>query len=205
LNKNFETKKALWMDNCIPSWLNQLLIDEYYIKISLVLLALDFGSSGSILGKSLIVGWIDTPIIFIGISLIGIKIMKLDSNTSIVLSAATSICGASAANAVGSTLNASKDAITYSIAIMGIFTVPLIPLMPIIHAQVLNKFINGWNDSVCGAWIGGSIDTTGAVIASAAIVSDEAKTVAAVVKMLQNCLTGPICLGLAVAQLLKKK
>jgi len=54
------------------------------------------------------------------------------------------------------------------------------------------------SDAVGGAWIGGTVDTTGAVIAASDIISDDAKQVSAIVKMLQNCLIGPICLIIAI-------
>ena len=48
------------------------------------------------------------------------------------------------------------------------------------------------SQDVMGAWIGGCIDTTGAVIASASIAGTEALNTAAVVKMLQNASIAPI-------------
>jgi uncharacterized membrane protein YadS len=123
---------------------------------------------------------------------------------SLVTAAAVSICGSSAVNAMGSTIAAKKDAIFYPIAVMGLFTVPLIPLMPVLFDKLLRlKF--GWNDDQGGAWIGGTIDTTGAVMASASIINSEARTSAAIVKMLQNCLIGPICLGVILVSFCRKR
>jgi uncharacterized membrane protein YadS len=51
---------------------------------------------------------------------------------------------------------------------------------------------------VAGAWFGGSVDSTGAVIASASIYNDpQAISTAAVVKMMQNVLIGPISVAMA--------
>ena len=54
-------------------------------------------------------------------------------------------------------------------------------------------------ESILGAWIGGFVDTTGAVVASASILQDKAglKTgvkTASLMKMIQNILIGPIAL-----------
>ena len=49
-----------------------------------------------------------------------------------------------------------------------------------------------------GAWMGGTIDATGAVAAAGAFLSDRALYVAATVKMIQNILIGVIAFGVAV-------
>jgi hypothetical protein len=64
--------------------------------------------------------------------------------------------------------------------VMSIFTVPAIPLIPALARSL------GLSPVVSGAMIGGSVDTTGAVIASASIAGSEALQAAAVIKMLQN-------------------
>lgn len=76
--------------------------------------------------------------------------------------------------------------------------------MPLFAKFVLQHFFK-WNEAQCGSWIGGSIDTTGAVIASAEILSDEAKQKAAIVKMLQNSLIGVFCLVIIPIQNNRKK
>lgn len=52
-------------------------------------------------------------------------------------------------------------------------------------------------DRIVGAWIGGSVDSTGAVIATASLVSLNLLQCAAVIKMLQNLLIGPVALVVA--------
>jgi uncharacterized membrane protein YadS len=49
-----------------------------------------------------------------------------------------------------------------------------------------------------GAWMGGTIDATGAVAAAGAFLSDRALYVAATIKMIQNVLIGVIAFGVAV-------
>lgn len=44
----------------------------------------------------------------------------------------------------------------------------------------------GMDEAVAGAWIGASVDQTGNVIASAAIISEYSTEVAAVVKLILN-------------------
>ena len=49
-----------------------------------------------------------------------------------------------------------------------------------------------------GAWMGGTIDATGAVAAAGALLGDEAEQVAVTIKMIQNILIGVTAFGVAV-------
>ena len=57
----------------------------------------------------------------------------------------------------------------------------------------------GLSDAVAGAWFGGNIDTTAAVIGAGTIYSDQAQQVASIVKNTQNALIGVVAFLLAVA------
>ena len=56
---------------------------------------------------------------------------------------------------------------------------------------------SGLSEAVGGAWIGGTVDSTGAVVVAASMVGNEAMEVAAVIKMLQNVLIGFVAFILA--------
>ncbi len=56
----------------------------------------------------------------------------------------------------------------------------------------------GLPQAVTGAWLGGSIDTTGAVVASGTLVGEEALRVSTIVKFSQNVLLGLAALGISV-------
>jgi uncharacterized membrane protein YadS len=55
----------------------------------------------------------------------------------------------------------------------------------------------GLDDHVAGAWIGGTVDSTGAVVAAGSLFSEAAGQVAAVVKMIQNTLIGVVAFAIA--------
>ena len=67
-----------------------------------------------------------------------------------------------------------------------IFTVLMMIVMPLGIRAV------GMDPIVGGAWIGGTIDATGAVVAAGAMLGEEAGQAAAVVKMIQNILIGVV-------------
>ena len=73
-----------------------------------------------------------------------------------------------------------------------IFTVVMMVLMPIGIRAI------GMDPMVGAAWIGGTIDATGAVVAAGALLGDEAGQVAAIVKMIQNILIGVVAFLVAV-------
>jgi uncharacterized membrane protein YadS len=70
------------------------------------------------------------------------------------------------------------------ISIVLITAIPMIIFLPFI-AQAL-----GLSQAVTGAWLGGTIDTTGAVIASGTMVGEEALKISTIVKFSQNVLLG---------------
>ena len=57
--------------------------------------------------------------------------------------------------------------------------------------------LEGMDETLAGAWLGGTIDSTGAVAAAGAAVGDRAMEVAATVKMIQNILIGVVAFFVA--------
>ncbi len=68
--------------------------------------------------------------------------------------------------------------------------------MMIVMPAVINGL--GMPEVLGGAWIGGTIDATGAVVAAGAFLGEKALNVAATIKMIQNMLIGLIAFGVAV-------
>lgn len=88
--------------------------------------------------------------------------------------------------AVAGASRAKKEELTLAVGMTLIFTVLMMIFMPMfVHAV-------GMSDVIGGAWIGGTIDSTGAVVAAGAFLGPRAETVAAVVKMIQNILIGVV-------------
>jgi uncharacterized membrane protein YadS len=72
------------------------------------------------------------------------------------------------------------------------FTAVMMVVMPAV-AQAL-----GMSNILAGAWLGGTIDSTGAVAAAGGVLGDDALKVATTVKMIQNILIGATAFGVAV-------
>lgn len=177
-----------------PAWLKPAIQTEYFIKTGLVLLGAEI-----LLGKIMTIGlpgifvsWVVTPIVLVTAFWFGQKILKIGSKTlNITISADMSVCGVSAAIATAAACNAKKEELTLAIGLSMVFTSIMMIVMP--------AFINavGMPEVLGGAWIGGTIDATGAVVAAGAFLGDTALNVAATIKMIQNVLIGLIAFSVA--------
>ena len=110
--------------------------------------------------------------------------LRIPETLKAVMATAVSVCGVSAAIAAAGAVLAKKKEITYVTALVIITAIPLMVLMPWI-AQAI-----GLPADVAGAWFGGNIDTTAAVVGAGTIHGETAQTVATVVKMAQNAFIG---------------
>lgn len=90
---------VVWREKkAVPNWFDSSLLTEPYIATSLVMLLINASSLGPLAGKSLFVSWIDTPLLFVVFSFIGVALFKLDESKSLITSGVALICGSSAGN-----------------------------------------------------------------------------------------------------------
>ncbi len=178
-----------------PKWLLPAVQTEYYIKTGLVLLGAEvlFDKIVAIGIPGIFVAWVVTPIVLIVTYLFGQYVLKMPSKTlNITISADMSVCGTSAAIATAAACRAKKEELTLAVGLSLVFTAIMMVAMPM--------FINaiGMPEVLGGAWIGGTVDSTGAVAAAGAFIGQKAMYVAATIKMIQNVLIGLTAFGVAV-------
>ncbi|MBU0520179.1 putative sulfate exporter family transporter [bacterium] len=178
-----------------PKWLKAGAKTEMFIKTGLVLLGAEvlFKKILSLGLPGLMVAWIVTPIVVIFMYRFGVKTLKMaNKRLVIIIAAATSVCGVSAAIATAAACRAKKEDLTFAVGLTLIFTVLMMIFMPIIIKAI------GMNDILGAAWMGGTIDSTGAVVAAGSMLGPTAEKVAAVVKMIQNVLIGLLAFFVAI-------
>lgn len=178
-----------------PKWVKPALEVEFFIKTGLVLLGAEvlFNKIISIGVPGIFVAWVVTPVVLISTFIFGQKVLKIKSKTlNMVISADMSVCGTSAAIATAAACKAKKEELTASIGLSLVFTSIMMIIMPMIIKATGMPYILG------GAWLGGTIDATGAVAAAGAFLSEKAMFVAATIKMIQNVLIGVTAFGVAV-------
>jgi uncharacterized integral membrane protein (TIGR00698 family) len=177
----------------VPTWLRTAVKTEYFIKIGLVLLGAEV--LFTTMAKVGAYGMIQAIIVIIAVFYVCFWVAKklgLDDEFASILGSAVSICGVSAAIAAGGAIKGDPKKVSHTISLVLLCAIPMLILLPIIAKAF------GISPAVSGAWLGGTIDTTGAVVAAGAIAGGEAMSVAVVVKMAQNVLIGVAAFLLAV-------
>ncbi len=177
-----------------PQWARPAIQVEYYIKSGLVILGAE-----NLFGKVLVIGlpgifvaWVVTPVVLLATYWFGQHILKMTSKTlNITICADMSVCGVSAAIATAAACRAKKEELTLAVGLSLAFTAVMMVVMPnVIRAMGMDHVLGG-------AWMGGTIDATGAAAAAGAFLSERALYVAATIKMIQNILIGVIAFGVA--------
>jgi uncharacterized integral membrane protein (TIGR00698 family) len=201
--KQYNLEYALWalsigllISNTVgtPVSVKPAVLTEFYIKTGLVLYGAKvlFSTLLQLGLPGLCVAWIVTPIVLISTYWFGQKVLRISSQRlNIVISADMSVCGVSAAIATAAACRADKEELTLAIGISLSFTVVMMVLMPLFARLV------GMDEIVAGAWIGGTIDSTGAVGAAGEMISPAAGNAAITIKLIQNVLIGVLAFGVA--------
>ena len=177
----------------VPDWLKTAIKTEYFIKIGLVLLGAEvlFGTIAKVGAYGMVQSILVIGVVFYFCLWVARKV-GLDDEFAAILGSAVSICGVSAAIAAGGAVQGDSKKVSHTISLVLLCAIPMLILEPLFAKWV------GMSPAVTGAWLGGTIDTTGAVVAAGAIAGTEAMGVAVVVKMAQNVLIGVAAFGLAI-------
>lgn len=170
----------------LPKWMAAAVKSEYYIKAGLVVLG------SSILFKEIMraggLGMIQAIIVVILVWYfsfwVSTRIFKVDKEMSTILSSAVSICGVSAAIATSGAIKGDPKKLSFVVSLVLIVAIPMMYLLPYIAKWI------GLSEEVAGAWLGGTIDTTAAVVASGAFIGETAEKFSVIIKSSQNVLLG---------------
>lgn len=177
----------------LPAWFRESLTSEFFVKIGLVLLGTTIIFSDVMKAGGL--GLIQALAVVLSVwyfSYWVCKRLKIDNELTMMLSSAVSICGVSAAIATAGAIKGDAKKLSLVISLVLITAIPMMIFMPMI-AHYFN-----FPEAVTGAWLGGSIDTTGAVVASGSLVGETALKVSTIVKFSQNVLLGVAAFAISV-------
>lgn len=165
---------------------------ELFLKIGLVLLGAGISFKVIITAATgaIIQGLIMVTAVYFFSWWLGGK-FGLPDTLRAVMSTAVSICGVSAAIAAAGSVLAKKEEITYVTALVIITALPLMVIAPLL-AGAMNM-----PEPVAGAWFGGNVDTTAAVVGAGTIYGETAQQIASIVKQTQNVLIGVVAFLLA--------
>ena len=177
----------------LPNWFKENLTTELFVKIGLVLLG-----AGVIFGdilKAGSLGLVQALLVVISVWYFAFWVCKklnVDEELRMMISSAVSICGVSAAIATSGAIHGDSKKLSYVISMVLITAIPMMLLMPLAAEWM------GLSQEVTGAWLGGSIDTSGAVVASGSLVGEKALEISTIVKFSQNVLLGIAAFAISV-------
>jgi uncharacterized integral membrane protein (TIGR00698 family) len=182
-----------------PKWLMAAAKTEYFIKTGLVILGsgILFGEIIQAGGYGIIQGILVVGVVWYGCYWFARKI-KVDDEFAAILASGVSICGVSAAIATSGAIKGDPKKLSYVTSIVLVCAVPMMVIMPwIIKATNMDQIVGG-------AWLGGTLDTSGSVVAAGALVGESAMKIGVIVKMSQNVLIGFAAFILAIVWTFKK-
>ncbi|MFT4204211.1 MAG: putative sulfate exporter family transporter [Chitinophagaceae bacterium] len=177
----------------LPDWFRNALSTEIFVKIGLVLLGATIVFSDIL--KAGVLGLIQSLLVVLSVWYFAFWIchrLKVDKELSLMISSGVSICGVSAAIATAGAIEGDNKKLSYVISIVLLCAVPMLVGMP---------YLARWLDlspEVTGAWLGGTIDTTGAVVGAGTLIGDTALKYATIVKFSQNVLLGLAAFAISV-------
>jgi len=177
----------------LPEWFRNALSTELFVKIGLVLLGTGVIFSDILKAGSL--GLIQALLVVLSVWYFAFwvcKKLKVDEELRMMISSAVSICGVSAAIATSGAIKGDSKKLSYVISMVLITAIPMMIFMPYVASYF------HFPQAVTGAWLGGSIDTTGAVVASGTLVGETALKISTIVKFSQNVLLGLAAFAISV-------
>ena len=179
----------------VPDWLRPAIKTEFYIKTGLVIMGFSvlFSNIAKFGLYGLGIAWIVTPIVIIFMYWLGTKVFKMDNKPLVItLASATSVCGTSAAIATAAAAKAKKNDLSIAVSISIIFTI----LMMVFEPMIIKA--TGMSQIMGGSLIGGTVDSTGAVVVAGTALGPEAQQAAVLVQSIQHILIGFIAFAVAV-------
>jgi uncharacterized integral membrane protein (TIGR00698 family) len=184
----------------VPAWLREAVRTEYYIKTGLVVLGA--GILVDDIVRAGFLGIAQALVVVLSVWTFAFWLarrLRVDDEFATMLASAVSICGVSAAIAACGAIQGDRKKLSYVTSLVLVVAMPMMVLMPWV-AKVM-----GMPDVVAGAWLGGTLDTSAAVVAGGELISDAARDAAVVVKLSQNALIGVAAFLLTVWWTLNRK
>lgn len=128
---------------------------------------------------------------------LGMKYFKLDRDTSVLIGAGSSICGAAAILATEPILKASNERVAVAISTIVIFGTIAIFIYPVIYSYALLHYAEYCSPEKFGIYIGSTIHEVAQVVATAGAIGDEVTNTAVIAKMVRVMMLAPFLISVA--------
>ena len=126
--------------------------------------------------------------------LVGTKLLKLDRDTSILISAGSSICGAAAVLATEPLLKAEPYKTSVAVATVVFFGTIAMFLYPFLYQSGFLEL----SDKAMGAYLGGTLHEVAHVVGAGFSINDDVANTAVIVKMIRVMLLAPFLILLGI-------
>ncbi|MDR3189758.1 MAG: putative sulfate exporter family transporter [Lactobacillaceae bacterium] len=123
---------------------------------------------------------------------VGGRIFKVSPQTAMLMGAGNAVCGSSAIASVAPAIGANDDQRRTSVATVSLMGVILLLVLPVIGPKLL-----GHDNLLVGALIGGTVQSVGQVVGTAALVNPSVVTYATLFKMLRVIMLSVVVIVLA--------
>lgn len=177
----------------MPASWRPVVSSELWVKVGLVMLGASviFSDLLKAGGFGLIQAAVVVVAVWYAAFLIG-RYFGLEEDVKLMIASAVSICGVSAAIATAGAIQGDSKKLSMVVSLVLLVAIPMMLGMPYV-AEYLQL-----PDAVTGAWLGGTIDTTGAVVAAGALAGEEALKMSTIVKFSQNVLLGVAAFAISI-------
>ena len=128
---------------------------------------------------------------------LGMRYFKLDRDTSVLIGAGNSICGAAAILATEPILKASNDKVAVAISTIVIFGTVSIFIYPIIYSYVLINYVDYLSPERFGIYIGSTIHEVAQVVATADAIGEDVTNTAVIAKMVRVIMLAPFLIAVS--------
>jgi uncharacterized integral membrane protein (TIGR00698 family) len=122
---------------------------------------------------------------------LGMKYFKLDRDTSVLIGAGSSICGAAAILATEPILKASNERVAVAISTIVIFGTLSIFIYPVIYSYCLLNYAEYCGPEKFGIYIGSTIHEVAQVVATADAIGEDVTNNAVIAKMVRVMMLAP--------------
>ena len=128
---------------------------------------------------------------------LGMKYFKLDRDTSVLIGAGSSICGAAAILATEPILKASNERVAVAISTIVIFGTLSIFIYPVIYSYCLFNYAEYCGPEKFGIYIGSTIHEVAQVVATADAIGEDVTNTAVIAKMVRVMMLAPFLIALS--------
>ena len=128
---------------------------------------------------------------------IGIRYFKLDRDTSFLIGAGSSICGAAAILATEPILKASNERVTVAVSTIVIFGTVAIFLYPVMYSYAMLSYAEYITPGKFGIYIGSTVHEVAQVVATANAIGDDVTNTAVIAKMVRVMMLAPFLIALS--------